>query len=627
MANTKISDESAASNLTGGELLLGVQSAANVKITVDQIANRALSTLSWKQTVVAATITDGTISSAYANGQVIDGVTLTTGDRILIKNQAAPAQNGVYVVPASGTPARAPDAGDGAGLLNASVYVSKGTTQADTQWVCTTDGPILPGTTGLTFSQVGAGGAPGVSLTFTSDTGSTADADGSNGVFRWNNATQASATVLFFDNLTKDGVSTTTLFASLPTASGLIMVGDAVDTTKWQVWKWSAITAGSGYYKFTVTLQASSGSLANSRTVCTLFIPLGGGGGGLTNFTESTNTASPNGTVNANQLLVVAASANADVVLAPKGYGAFLRHLPDSTTTGGNKRGQYAVDLLGKRNAADQVASGDYSVVIGGSYNKASAGYSIIVGGSSNLASGSSSFIGGGQSCTASANYTVIGGGQNNSTSATNATVGGGYQNVASGQYSSIAGGRENTSLGYYAAIPGGYQNTADGSYATVLGKRGNTFGIAGVVVESSDYVSNSGDAQRMRLTLSKSTTNATATVLVSQIGSPSSSNQLMLQNAGAMTVTGIVIARQNTTGDTKSWTFSASIKRGANAAATAMVASCTPTVVANDSGAASWALAVTADTTLGCLKVEVTGEASKTIRWVACVDAAQVLY
>lgn len=114
--------------------------------------------LSWKQAVRAATTANGAIASAYANGSVIDGVTLATGDRILIKNQTTASENGIYVVAASGAPARAADADTGAELVNASVYISEGTTQADQSWTCTTNAPITLGTTGLTFAQAGGGG-------------------------------------------------------------------------------------------------------------------------------------------------------------------------------------------------------------------------------------------------------------------------------------------------------------------------------------------------------------------------------------------------------------------------------------------------------------------------------------
>lgn len=113
--------------------------------------------LSWKQAVRAATVAAGTLASGFENGDTIDGVMLATGDRILIKDQASGAENGIYVVAASGAPTRATDADSGAELVNASVYVSEGTTNSDTQWTCTTNAPITPGTTSLAFAQLTSG--------------------------------------------------------------------------------------------------------------------------------------------------------------------------------------------------------------------------------------------------------------------------------------------------------------------------------------------------------------------------------------------------------------------------------------------------------------------------------------
>lgn len=115
--------------------------------------------LVWKQAVRVATTSNGTLASAYEDGDTVDGVTLATGDRILIKNQSTGAENGIYVVNASGAPTRATDA-DGAGELvaNATVFVSEGTTNADTAWTCTTNGAITVGSTATTWAQFGGGG-------------------------------------------------------------------------------------------------------------------------------------------------------------------------------------------------------------------------------------------------------------------------------------------------------------------------------------------------------------------------------------------------------------------------------------------------------------------------------------
>lgn len=114
--------------------------------------------LSWKQAVRAATTANGTLASAFENGDTIDGVVLATGNRILLKNQTTGSENGIYTVNASGAPTRATDADSGAELVNASVYVSEGTTLADTQWVCTTNATITVGSTSLVFVQLTSGG-------------------------------------------------------------------------------------------------------------------------------------------------------------------------------------------------------------------------------------------------------------------------------------------------------------------------------------------------------------------------------------------------------------------------------------------------------------------------------------
>lgn len=124
--------------------------AAN-KAYVDALA----SGLEWKAAVRAATTTAGTLATAYANGSVVDTVTLATGDRILIKNQASPIENGIYTVNVSGAPTRAVDANTTAGLNNATVLILSGT-QDDTAWTQTTANPTI-GTSNIVFVAFGGG--------------------------------------------------------------------------------------------------------------------------------------------------------------------------------------------------------------------------------------------------------------------------------------------------------------------------------------------------------------------------------------------------------------------------------------------------------------------------------------
>jgi hypothetical protein len=110
--------------------------------------------IDWKASVRAATTEAVTLASGLENGDTLDGVTLATGDRILVKNQATGSENGIYVVAASGAPTRSTDADTAAEITsNFAVFVEEGTLNADQGYVLTNDGPITVGTTALVFTQ------------------------------------------------------------------------------------------------------------------------------------------------------------------------------------------------------------------------------------------------------------------------------------------------------------------------------------------------------------------------------------------------------------------------------------------------------------------------------------------
>jgi phage-related tail fiber protein len=119
----------------------------------------------WKQSVRAATTADITLSGL----QTVDGISLSVGDRVLVKNQAGVENNGLYVA-ASGAWARTSDADASAEVTaGLSVMIEEGVTQADTQWRLITDGAITVGTTGIDFAQIGAAtsysGGNGITIT------------------------------------------------------------------------------------------------------------------------------------------------------------------------------------------------------------------------------------------------------------------------------------------------------------------------------------------------------------------------------------------------------------------------------------------------------------------------------
>jgi hypothetical protein len=270
-----------------------------------------------------------------------------------------------------------------------------------------------------------------------------------------------------------------------------------------------------------------------------------------------------------------------------------------------------------------------HAIVVGGGNNQATGAYSFIGGGGDggtatnrNTASGDWSFVGGGRGNTASGIASFIGGG---GTSGTSSAVG----NTASGANSTIGGGYSNVASGTGSSVLGGLYNQATGNFSTVLGATdGFTRGIIGNFVFGIGNTSiNYGQAQSGLLVLQAQTTDATATVLVSNTTVAGTTNQVILPNNSAYYFKGFLVAGVTGAGNSKGWEISGVIKRGANAASTVMVG--TPTVTSSyaDSGASTWTVTATADTTNGGLAVTVTGAAATTIRWVCKVETTEMTF
>ena len=132
---------------------LGTPTAGTDATTKDYVDNLTAG-IAWKDAVRAATTANITLSAP----QTVDGVSVIANDRVLVKNQTTTNQNGIYTV-AAGAWVRATDADIEAEILDAAVFVSEGTTLADTAWVMTTNAPITVGTTGLAWVQFAGTGA------------------------------------------------------------------------------------------------------------------------------------------------------------------------------------------------------------------------------------------------------------------------------------------------------------------------------------------------------------------------------------------------------------------------------------------------------------------------------------
>ena len=113
--------------------------------------------LDFKDSVRVASTANVTVSGP---GAAIDGITLSSGDRVLLKNQSTASQNGIYVFNgAASALTRATDADANAEVTAGMfVFVEEGTVNADQGFVLTTDGTITVGSTSLSFTQFSGAG-------------------------------------------------------------------------------------------------------------------------------------------------------------------------------------------------------------------------------------------------------------------------------------------------------------------------------------------------------------------------------------------------------------------------------------------------------------------------------------
>ncbi len=484
---------------SGGGEVIGLPSvpsgstAAVSKAYVDSVSQG----LDPKGSVRAATTVAGTIASSFEAGDIIDGVTLVAGDRILIKNQGSAFENGIYTVNSSGAPTRALDMNTWAKVPNAFVFIEEGSTLADTGWLCTSNA-----------------------------TGSPAPVIGTNDI-NW---------VQF------SGVGTYT------GGTGINITGNTVSLI-------SPVTLALGGTN-NASLTASNGGIV---------------------YSDATKLNVLSGTATARQMLQSGAN------VAPAWSTATY---PATTTAGG-------VFYSSANNVVAELALGASNLmVIGVNHAQTNITNRTLTAGTGISITSAAETITIANTVAALQLYK-----ENPSTPTAPSATGTNAVAIGSGSTASAVGS---------AAF-------GDGTDAKVWG--GKTF--------ANGKFATAGDAQSGLYVLRAITTNATVGVELFLDGA-GAAQRLTLPNNSLMTFSIMVAARRtDATGGGAGYKFDGVIKKDGTAGSTTFVG--TPSKVILGETNNKWNAYITADTTNGSLTIAVTGETSKTIRWVATVRTSEV--
>ena len=217
------------------------------------------------------------------------------------------------------------------------------------------------------------------------------------------------------------------------------------------------------------------------------------------------------------------------------------------------------------------------------------------------------------------------------------ATTSIGNQSISSGTDSVAIGDLAEATQAFSYAL--GYDTTSSGagSYAIGRGATASQYAsfalgtyavsnVQGKFAYSAGRIANvTGSALYGLFHLMSDTTDATPEALTTTNTAAGAENQVILPNNSAYAFHGTIVARQQASTGTAcaAWKIEGLIRREGSAGTTVLVNSAT-TVLDNTP---AWGMSLSADTTNGGLKIEVTGAAATNIRWVATINTSEVTY
>lgn len=565
----------------------------------------AIAGLEWKAEAQAATTAN--LTATYANGTAgvgatltnsgtqvafaVDGYTALLGDRILVKNQTTQTQNGIYTVTTVGSGAtnwvltRATDANTPANLDNATLYITNGTTNANSGWTQTTANPTI-GTNNIVFVQFSGSGTyvAGTGLTLTGNTFS------------------LTAPVVS----TLGGTGTTTA----PT-SGQVLVG----TSGGQYVPFS-ITSGTG-----ISTTTGSGTLQINNTGVTSAIGTANQIA-VSGATGAVTFSLPAAVTIGTSLTISGLTANSFVYSGTAGL---------LTATAAPTNGQILIGSTGAAPVLGSITAGTGITVTPGAGSITIA--AINNGTVTSVALTAPSFLTvGGSPVTTSGTLALTLATQTAGTVFAGPATGGAaaptfralaYTDLPIKLYTENPSTPTAPSATGTNAVAIGTGSAASGTDAFGLGV-GSSANLFGEFARANGSFATAGDAQAVRGVLRGiTTTNATVELFLDGSGA---SQRLVLANNSAWTFTLRVVARRtDATGTLGSWIFNGLIYRDAAAATTTISGLSKTTIARLGSITAAQDPVVSNDTTNGSLKIAVLGVAAQTYRWVADVELTQV--
>lgn len=623
--------------------------------------------LSWKTSVKAATTAPGTLATDFEAGDVIDGYTLVAGDRILIKDQVAAADDGIYVVQASGAPVRSTDM-DATTPVNeingAAVFVEKGTANADTAWVQINDVTVL-GTDPLDFVQFAGAGAytagNGLQLignqfslvspvsVANGGTGlSTAPTNGQLLIGNGTGYTLATLTDGTGINIT-EGAGTITVAntgvlsltgtaneVEVSASTGNITIGLPDDVTVTNTLTVSGLTANGALYAGAAGLVSSTPALTDGQILIgdTGSAPVAGTITGGSGITVTNGAGSITIDIDAAEVVTSFNAGTTGLTPSSATSGAVTLAGTLATTNGGT-----GLTTIG---TADQFLSVNGGAT-GLEYKTISAGTGISVTPGANVLTIANTGVTSVALALPASVFSVTG-----SPVTTTGTLTGSFTSQTANTVFAAPDGSAGTptfrglvfddisgAIQLYAenpstptvpvasgtnavAIGSGSSATASGSFAEGAGTDARIFGMKAYANGS---FATAGDAQHGVYVLRTITTDNTSNVEMFLDGS---STQIVMPNNSLFTFDIFVAARRtDATGGGAGYRFVGVVKKDTTAGSVTFVGNPSKTVIGETNN--PWDAAVSVDTTTGAFRVRVTGENAKTIRWAATVQTTEV--